>query len=385
MTFRRRSTSLLAVVLTVLTACSSTDTGEEPAVKIAFFQDLSVPASLDLVSPSFLAFETVMQGRLADTEGIAVELVQLDMGGDAVAAVEITREVAADSGFVLAVLAPFWQEPPEVARILAEAGVPTISLSPESASPWGSVTSPPGDPSELWRRFVPGGDTEAVLLAGIVARGQPGDATQPVCLVTEGSDHGAALVAGIADRLSSRSPTIIDGADAIAAAGEVASSGCDVVVWGGFPPGARAFADAMAENGSASGSPIDLAGGAMKTIMPPLHAGGDAAVVSSVACACADVSLELDLESRRFVNAYQSEHGLTPGAYAVEAWDAGHIVSDAFTSGDTTREEMRATFRALTAYEGIARTYEFDEAGELIGAHGGLFMAAGTRWLPVPD
>ena len=385
MTFHRRSPSLFAVVLTVLTACSPTDAGQEPDVKIAYFQDLSVPASLDLVSPSFLALDTVMQRVVVDSEGLVVEAVQLDTGGDVATAVEMAREVAADPAFVLAVIAPFWQEPPEVAHILAEAGVPTISLSPESASPWRSVTAPPGDPSELWRRFVPDRDTEAALLAGIVGLGQPGDATQSVCLLTDGSDHGSALVAGIADRLGARPSTIIDGGDAIAAVGEVASSDCGVVVWGGFPLGAQAFAEAMAEHDSASGSPIDLAGGAMKAIVPQLNAGGNAAVVASVSCACADVSLELDLASRQFVNAYQSEHGLAPGVYAVEAWDAGHMVADALTSGDTTREEMRATFRALTAYRGIARRYEFDEAGELIGAHGGLFMAAGTRWLPVPD
>jgi ABC-type branched-subunit amino acid transport system substrate-binding protein len=93
----------------------------------------------------------------------------------------------------------------------------------------------------------------------------------------------------------------------------------------------------------------------------------------------------LQLASRRFVNAYQSEHGLTPGVYAAEAWDAGRVVADSMAAGATDRGAMRATVMALTTYEGVARTYRFDERGELVGAEPRLFVAAGTRWLPLPS
>ena len=125
-------------------------------MRIAFFEDLSVPEHVDLVSPSFLALDMVLARR---TEGAVapVEVVQLDTGGDEATAQDMADDVAADPSFVMAVVAPFWREPAGVARTLAEAGVPTISLSPASPSPWTLPPNdrPPGDPGELWRRLVP--------------------------------------------------------------------------------------------------------------------------------------------------------------------------------------------------------------------------------------
>lgn len=385
MTLCRRPSSLVAVALTVLIACSPIPNDDEPAMKIAFFQDLSVPDSLDLVSPSFLAFETVMQREVVEAEGIAVEVVQLDTAGDAEAAAEMAREVAADPTFVLAVIAPFWQEPPEVARILAEAGLPTVSLSPESASPWLEASAPPGDPAELWRRFVPDREAQIELLAEVAGRSASGDAAQQVCLVSDGSGYSEELSTGVEAALSPLPSTPVDGADAVAAADQLASSHCGSVVWIGFPLGARELAEAIREGDPERAQPIDLAGDALKTVLPPMTPDGEHVVVESVVCPCADVSVGTELESRTFVNTYQSEHGLAPGAYAVEAWDAGSLVAEALVSGTATRADMRTGLAAITTFDGVAHAYAFDSDGEPIGVRPAQFAAAGTRWLPLPS
>jgi ABC-type branched-subunit amino acid transport system substrate-binding protein len=376
----RFSWHLLTVAILVLAACAPAPIDDRaPDMKIAFFQDLSVPDSLDLVSPSFLAFDTVMQREVIEAEAIDVEMVQLDTGGDAAAAEEMAREVAADPAFVLAVVAPFWEEPPEVARILAGAGVPTMSLSPESASPWLASPSPPGDPAELWRRFVPGREAQGELLAEVAERTSSGD---PICLVRDGSTYSADLAAGIATALGRTASTDIDVSDPIAAARELASPRCGLVVWTGSLPGVWELAEAMHGEGSTRAEPIDLAGDALKTVVPPGALDG-AGLVGSVVCPCSDVSVATDLASRSFLNIYQSEHGLTPGVYAAEAWDAGHIAADAITSGTTTREGMREAFRRIDSHEGVAGTYIFDLDGEPVGLGAQVFMAAGTRWLPI--
>ena len=374
----------IAVVLTVLASCSSPQAVPDREIKVAFFEDLSVPEHVDLVSLSFLAFEMVVRRRLDDSH-LAVEVVQLDTGGDAGAAVAMAREVAADPRFVLAVAAPFWREPAEVARVLASAGVPTISLSPDSPSPWRQEAPPPGDALELWRRLVPDRRAEAALLADLAARRTPeGDAEQ-VCLVSDASPYGSELVRELEAALGEWPSTTIVDVSATTAAADVASSRCASVVWGGFPPGARDLARAMRESGSTRGRPVDLAGAALKTPVPPTSPAGDGVVVGSVACPCADVTLELELASRRFVNAYQSEHGLVPGIHAAEGWDAGRIASAAMAAGAVDRAGMRASMRALMGFEGVARHYTFTPDGELVAARAGSFVAAGTRWLPLPS
>ncbi|MGZ8601346.1 MAG: ABC transporter substrate-binding protein [Actinomycetota bacterium] len=374
---------LLAVVVTALVACSGSDADGTPNVRVAFFQDLSVPDHVDLVSPSFLAFDMAVQRRLVE-RGATAEVVQFDTRGDAGTAIEMAEEVAADGSFVLAVAAPFWHEPAEVGRILAEAGVPTMSLSPVSGSPWLEPSSPPGDPAALWRRLVPDRASEASLLAEVAGQRSPEGEPQPVCLVGDGSPYGRGLVDQVEAGLGGWPSTRIDGTAPVEAADAVATTGCRVVVWGGFPPGARELARAMRAAGSARGRPVDLAGDALKTTIPPTSPAGNGVVVGSVACSCVDVSLELGLPSRRFLNAYQSEHGLAPGVYAAEAWDAGRLAAGAITGGALDRVAMQAAFTTFTTYEGVARTYAFDADGEVVGVEPGLFAAAGTRWLPLP-
>ena len=108
-------------------------------------------------------------------------------------------------------------------------------------------------------------------------------------------------------------------------------------------------------------------------------------MVGSVACSCVDVSIDIGLPSRRFVNAYQSEHGLAPGVYAAEAWDAGRLAGDWLAAGASDRDAVAASLALLSTFDGVARAYAFDEVGELTGAEPGLYLAAGTRWLPLPS
>ena len=57
-----------------------------------------------------------------------------------------------------------------------------------------------------------------------------------------------------------------------------------------------------------------------------LSTAGTAADGAFALCACANVSTSTDLAARRFIQNYQSEHGVAPGAYAVEGWDAAHLI-----------------------------------------------------------
>ena len=65
-----------------------------------------------------------------------VQVVQFDTGDDPGTASKFARQVVLDPTFVLAVLAPFWEEPEDVGETLAKGGVPTFSLSPQSPSIW---------------------------------------------------------------------------------------------------------------------------------------------------------------------------------------------------------------------------------------------------------
>src|SRR6186997_3409066 len=200
---RTLTRSMVAVVAFALAAsacrASDTDRGATPLVRIAFFQDLSIGDHVDLVSPSFLAFDRAVHDGTVGMD-LAVEVVQFDTGGDPGTASTFARQVVLDPTFVLAVLAPFWEEPEDVGETLANGGVPTFSLSPQSASIWSagpddgiSASAPSGEPEELWRRFVPDQDLQAERLAGIVEDAVPESSPDPACVLAEDTVYAREL------------------------------------------------------------------------------------------------------------------------------------------------------------------------------------------------
>ena len=353
-------------------------------MRIAFLQDLTVDAHVDLVSPSFLAFERAVHDGI-DGADVQVELVQLDTQGDPVKALGFARQIAADGSFVLAVVAPFWQEPAEVASILAQAGVPTFSLSPLSPSPWSPETATAagpaldGGPQALWRRFVADQQAQAAVMAAQIRESVPGQDGELACLLGDTSTYSLELRAAIEANLPSDMPRVAPPpANAQDAAAQI-HEGCSFITWTGSAAGAVDLASALRPDGRT----IDLASDASKTVMPLTVSDTFDAAVLAVTCPCADVDVATSEAARQFVNIYQSDNGLAPGVYAVEGWNAGTVASFALRAQVRTRTQMQAFLTGLESFAGVEGTRSFDDAGELLDQSAGVFRASGSRWLPL--
>jgi branched-chain amino acid transport system substrate-binding protein len=380
-------TIAIIVAASFLPACSTSVAvdGERPTARIAFLQDLSVPEHVDLVSPSFLALDLSIHEREAELP-VDVEVVQLDTGGSADQAMALADQVVHDASYVAAVVAPFWSEPPEVASVLAAAGIPTFSLSPESPSPWATISAAgtpgqlAGSPEELWRRLVPGQELQTARLTELIEGAAGRNPVDPVCLLGDGSAYSNDL-RGLIDRdLAGDVPRELP---APAASVSAVRDGCSLEIWTGFPDTADEVAGTLRDAGLAGTRAFDFAADAMKTVIPPTSPRGDGVVVGSLTCPCADVTLDRNLAARRFVNLYQSDTGLAPGIYAAEGWDAGQILASALRGGVGDRAGMRSFVSDLQAHDGVAGSYEFDAVGELTHPKAGVFVAEGTRWLPL--
>ena len=368
-------------------ACGSSepDDGARPLARIAFFQDLSIGDHVDLVSPSFLAFDRAVHDGTAGLD-LDVQVVQFDTGGDPGTASTFARQVVLDPTFVLAVLAPFWEEPEDVGETLARGGVPTFSLSPQSASIWAESVasrdlspSPAGGSEQLWRRFVPDQELQATRLAGIIEDAVPETSADPACLVAEDTGYARELRGAVEADLPVLIPTESPAAGDTDAAVEAVQAGCAVTVWLGSPEGADALTGALTDAGL--GPTIDLASDAMKTVMPIPGPDG-APMVEELTCPCRDVNLTNSDAARRFINAYQSATGLAPGIYAAEAWDAGTLTAQAFHEGVRDRQQMRDHVGGLDSYVGTGGPVRFDEGGELVDPQVSVFTPSGTRWIP---
>jgi len=366
---------------------SEPDRGATPLVRIAFFQDLSIGSHVDLVSPSFLAFDRAVHDGTAGMD-LDVEVVQFDTGGDPGTAGTFARQVVLDPTFVLAVLAPFWEEPEAVGETLAIGGVPTFSLSPQSASIWTagpedglSAPAPPDKPEQLWRRFVPDQGLQAERLAEIIGVDVPQTSALPACLFAEDTAYARALRDAVETNLLTLVPTTSPAAGDTVAAVDAVRAGCASTVWIGTPEGADEITRALDEAGL--DPTIDLASDAMKSVLPIAGPTGEP-MVDELTCPCRDVNLTNSDAARRFINAYQSATGLAPGVYAAEAWDAGTLTAQAFHDGVRDRRQMRDYVDGLDSYDGTGGPVRFDEGGELVEPQVSVFTPSGTRWIPSP-
>ena len=116
-----------------------------------------------------------------------------------------------------------------------------------------------------------------------------------------------------------------------------------------------------------------------------LEAAGASADGVLATCPCADLSTSTDIAARRFIQDYQSDYGLAPGPYAVEAWDAAHLILQALRGPGASREDVLTALGDTTVFEGLGGTYGFGPDGEPADPEGAVrvYRVEGGRWVPV--
>ena len=350
----RRAIRAATASLTLLAAACSPSgspgpTGSpalQPPVRVAFLQDLSRPDAEDRLLPPLqgaeLAFATA---ALDEEEPVAVELVPFDLAEDP----DAPRAVADDGAFAAAIVAPDVDGLPGILETLGTAGVPVVGLT---------GLDPGVEPAGVWRRLVAPIDAQAEVLAGL-ADGASSSGASVCVLHEEPPPDGLARL--LVRALSS---PVVAPAD-----------GCVAVVWAGSASAASA-ALALAPDTPTLGG---------ERLLDPafLDEAGSSAQGLLVTCSCADLSTSTDLAARRFIQDYQSDYGLAPGPFAVEAADAARLIVRAIREGGRTREDVRSWLDGVTGFEGLGGAYAFDAVGELLEPRASVrvYRAEGGRWV----
>jgi hypothetical protein len=314
-------------------------------VNVAFVRDNSVPDTDEHALPALqgaqLAFQTA---ELADPDAVPIHLALVDVGEDPAA----LEEVAEDPTFVAAIVAPgTGVELPE--------GLPVVSLS--------GLTPASG----AGTRLVPPIGTSARTLAR-TARDAP-------CILSEDPAPDP-----LGELISARSGEPADAIVAAEVAEEISERGCGTVVWTGGPDVGANVAAVL------EGTDVRLVGGDRLLDHDFLAEAGASAEGVRAFCPCADVTTSTAFEARRFIQDYQSEFGSAPAAYAVEGWDAGHLIRLAVREGAPTRADVGVWLEGVAAHRGLAGTYRFGTDGELLdpGDTVRVYRVVGGRWLSAP-
>ncbi len=376
--------ALLALVATLGSACTG---GSDPPptaqptrspdpVKVAFFQDATLPGASQVVTPSYLALRLALSDAL-DRGSIPVvpEVVDLDTEGDPSKAAELARTVAEDPSYVAAVVAPFWSEPGTVAEILDAAGIATLSLSGLDRSFAHQRSSP-------WRRLVAGTGRQVSSLASVLRASSR--AARGICIIADDSVYGRTVSELLSRELGSGrvtlSATMATDQTAPELIKRIREAACGIVAWSGFAPGAASLRTDMTEAGLRN---VGFAGmDAMKA--DGYLATADGAEGTTVVCACVDLATSTRSEDGRFVHDFQSEYGSPPGVYAAEGWDAGEMLVQAFSAGADDRVGAARSISSMVSFRGLANTYRFEPGGALEQGSTSIhvFTGLGVRWVP---
>jgi branched-chain amino acid transport system substrate-binding protein len=348
-----------------------------PVVRVAFVADQHDAEAAAWSAPAYQAASLAFSNAETGPEGLpaTVEVVSFDTGGDPARTAEVAQAIVADPSFVAAIAGPGLGAQATLGDAFEEAGVPWLSLST-----LGTALEDRG--WTAWRRVVADQSSQAAKLAAL-AEGQRG-APSGYCIAGDGTAPSRSLLRpvvrdlgeAVTDRVS-----LTESQAAIAqAAARMRDLGCGVVLWGGEGSLGAALRRQLEEIGAGGGG---FLGGDRLRTQRYLDVAGPDAEGTLATCPCVDLSLATELSAQRFIQDYQSEFGLPPGPYAAEAWDAARMLVAALRAGAITRGAVRGAVHTLDAFDGIAGTYRFGEAGEVLAGPMDVrvYVVEGGRWL----
>lgn len=343
-------------------ASSPSPTPQPEELRVAWVQDTLPEGALRRLLQPFQALELAFAtASLPEEHPVSVDVVPFDLQGDLESIGEIAGEIVGDPAFVAAVVAPDLSGQRALVDALADAEVPVLSLSARE----GVEETPPG----TWLRFVAPVREQADAVAR-TASALPA-AGDGICLVEAPSD-GTTFARGIRRALRGTDVTEVPGGAA------AITAGCGIAVWAGGPSGGAQLALELTAPGPT------LVGGPALVARDFLELAGSAAEGAVAVCSCADVSTSLHLAGQRFVQAYQSEYGSAPGAYAVEAWDAAHLLIRGLREVGSDRAALVSWLASQQRFEGLGGAYAF-LGGELAepAASIRVYRLRGGRWTQV--
>ena len=263
---------------------------------------------------------------------------------------------------VVAVVGPYFSGETEVAgEIFNEAGIPM--LTPSATNPALSQNG-----WETFFRLVGTDDQQAAEAADFIT-GVEG--LSNVVVMHDNSEYGLPLAEGVAKELgNAHTGELIainpEETDFSAQVSQAKQQNPDAIFFGGYQP---EFSEIIKQGTDAGLDVKYVSGDGSKA---PQLAQDPSAEGAAVLCPCDDPTVSKAPGAQEFAQSFKQATGGPPGTYAVEAYDGVQLVATALEEGGYTADDDVATIReelvsyiAENPYEGISKTFQFDENGEI--------------------
>jgi branched-chain amino acid transport system substrate-binding protein len=306
----------------------------------------------------------------ADTTGLACELdfVSEDSQGDSNQAPPLARKLVDDPELVACICPYFSGETLATGKVFGQGNVLISGTGTnETIDEQGFTT---------WFRAVAPDNIQGEVAADYIAS----LGVKKVAIIHDNADYSKGLADVVREGLGDLAvgPFIINPEenDYSAVVAEVADADPDFIFYGGYTPQAGPLAKQLKEAGVTATFMTD--DGAKDPTFGDLA--GQAADGALASCPCVD-PLKIDAASD-FVSAMQAEYGEnSPGTFAADEYDVTNLVIEALRTyegdpedTDAVRAHVVEHFDQTSGYQGIAKTYSWNDDGEFEGGPGDIWI-----------
>jgi len=293
-----------------------------------------------------------------------IKLTTEDSQGDSNQAPALAERIIGDETVAFCACPYFSGETLAVGQIFSDAGLAISGTGTnETIDEQGFTT---------WFRSVAPDNIQAEVAAAYIDQAL---GAKTVAIIHDNQDYSKGLAEGVLKNLSAE---IVGGkafiinpeeVDYSAVAAQVADAAPDVVFYGGYTAQAGPLAKQLNEAGFEGTFVTD--DGAKDPSFGGLA--GEGAEGALASCPCVD-PLKVDAASA-FVEDMRAEYGKTsPGTFAADVYDVTNLALDALRQYEGDPEDTEAVrahvveaFQNAEGYEGVAKSYSWDDTGEFQG------------------
>jgi branched-chain amino acid transport system substrate-binding protein len=341
----------------LLTACGG-GPGDSDAIKIAYQGPLSgenAALGENMQNGIELAINEANESGDYDFE---IEYFPADDGGVEGQATAAAQSAIDDPG-VVAAIGPAFSGPANVAApVYGAAGLTAMSTS---------ATDPNLTEQDFptFLRAVPNDNAQGAAMAEFLASR---DDVDSVLVISDGTPYGEGL-SGVAEQglrdagLEVETETVpADTVDYTSAARTVVQSETDALIYAGYYAALGPFAKRLDEAGWDG---IGISGDGSNDA-EFINLAGDASEDWYLTCPCTDATQ--NEATQAFAERYEAEYDQPPGTYSAESYDAANMIIEkiAELGGSPSREELYEAL-ASDSYEGLTKTFAFEDNGEFQG------------------
>jgi branched-chain amino acid transport system substrate-binding protein len=290
-----------------------------------------------------------------------LELEEFDTQGDPAQATTLKDDFIGDDN-VLGVLGPtFSGETNALIPSFDESGLVMVSASATNA---GIPDTVPGTP--VFHRLVPDDDVQG---AGLTSYVSDVLGSTKVAYVHDNSEYGKGLADGTqalfeAAGIATVAAEAVDprSQDFSAAVNSVKAGAPDLVFYGGYYGEAGRLRKQLVDAG------VDATFLSGDGSLDPgfIESGGAGAEGAQLSCACNLATTDSpDAALADFATAYEAQHGVAPGTYSTEGYDAARLLIEGIKEGNTDRASLLEYVEGIEEFPGISKPISFEENGNI--------------------